>query len=298
MAKVLIVDDDAFQIEFLTRILQDEYEILCTRSGPEALEIAAREKPSLILLDVIMPLMDGFEVLHALKDSDETRRIPVILLTSMDDYDMEEQGLLLGAMDYIRKPYKERIVRARVRNQVRLYENQCLIESELALDSLTGVCNRRDFQQRRRELWERAKAEGVPLSFMIFDIDYFKRVNDTYGHMTGDMVLTALSKVFKDTVSDSADGYIARYGGEEFARFLYNAPAEDGAALAEKIRTGVKALGLPNEYSDVCPVVTISGGGTTLIPDDADDLDAFLAQADSNLYSAKEAGRDRIVWND
>lgn len=296
MDKILIIDDNIFEITVLSDILKHKHEIISAQNGQDGYELAIKESPALILLDIVMKGMDGFDTLQLLKSNSSTMHIPVIFLTAVDNEEIEERGFLAGVVDYIRKPYNPNIVRARINTQINIYNYRCMIEEQLSIDGLTGIHNRRDFKTKSAQFWALAKAEQVPLSFMILDIDFFKKVNDTYGHMTGDTVLIRMAGLLKDTIHEDSSHYIARYGGEEFVVFLYNTDAEEGKKWAQKICDNMKALNIPNENSEVCPYVTLSIGGNTAIPTDSDQIENFIIQADQNLYSAKRNGRNQVVW--
>lgn len=295
MEKVLIVDDSKLDVKVLADILKDEYEVITAHTGEEGLKKANEEMPILILLDIVMPVMDGFQILKELKNTESTKEIPVVFLTALSDEKTEEKGFLNGAIDYIKKPYNPHIVRARVRTHVKLYTYMRTIENQLSVDGLTGAYNRRAFEQHKHTLWERAKENGVPLSILIADIDYFKRVNDTYGHGEGDHVLkitvTEMRKILMEDVA-----YLARYGGEEFAILLYDKSVSEAQLIAEKMREGIRNLNIPNKNSDVCPYLTISIGGSTVVPGNDSSIEELLETADNMLYQAKKGGRNRTCW--
>lgn len=295
MEKVLVIDDSRLDVRVLEDILKDEYEILTALSGEEGLKRAMEEMPTLILLDIVMPVMDGFEILEKLKGTDSTKEIPVVFLTALSDENTEEKGFMKGAIDYIKKPFNPLIVRARVRTHVKLYRYMRTIESQMSIDVLTGAYNRRAFDKQRHELWKRAEEEGLPLSIFIADIDYFKRINDTYGHGEGDYVLkTAVSEMQK--LLDGQQAYLARYGGEEFAVLLYGRTAPEAEEIAENLRKGIRRLNIANVNSEVCPYVTISIGGCTQIPEKENKAADMLKAADSMLYLAKNNGRNQTCW--
>lgn len=295
MEKVLIIDDSRLDVMVLADILKEEYEVITALTGEEGLKKARKEMPVLILLDIVMPVMDGFQILEELKSTDLTKEIPVVFLTALADEKTEEKGFMKGAMDYIKKPFNPHIVRARVRTHVKLYLYMRTIESQMSVDGLTGAYNRRDFENRKLHLWEQAKKEAKPLSLFIADIDYFKRINDTYGHGEGDYVLkTAVTEMQKILLWEQA--YLARYGGEEFAVFLYDRTVKEAELLAETLREGIRKLNIPNIKSDVCPYLTISIGGCTQVPGENDNASDFVKMADSMLYEAKNSGRNRTCW--
>lgn len=296
MEKVLIIDDNGLALRILDDILRKKYKTILARSGEEGAELARREKPALILLDIIMQGMDGFATLEQLKGNETTMNIPVIFLTGLDDEVVEEKGLMMGAVDYIKKPYNPNVVMVRVRNQISMYQYRRTIETKMAMDGLTGVHNRSDFQQKKQNFWEQALCKKVSLSFFLLDIDFFKRVNDTYGHAIGDSVLCAVADILKLVVKEEKGGYVARYGGEEFGVFLLGASKTEAMGIAEEIRESIMKLGLPNVKSDVCPVVTVSIGGITSIPSEERKVDTMIEEADQYLYIGKKRGRNQVNW--
>lgn len=295
MEKVLIVDDSRLDVKVLADILKEEYEVITAHTGEEGLQKAKEEMPVLILLDIVMPIKDGFEILKELKNAENTKEIPVIFLTALTDEKTEEKGLLNGAVDYIKKPFNANIVRARVRTQVKLHLYMRTIENQLSVDSLTGAFNRRAFELHKVQIWNHAKVHHVPLSIFIADIDYFKRVNDTYGHGEGDHVLKTAVMEMRKKLNDEYT-YLARYGGEEFVAILHNKTVKEAQIIAEEIRESIRNLNIPNIKSDVCPYLTISIGGSTIVPTDESSVDELLETADSMLYEAKAGGRNRTCW--
>ncbi|MGN1148565.1 MAG: diguanylate cyclase [Lachnospiraceae bacterium] len=295
MDKVLIVDDSRLDVVVLADILKAEYDVITANSGEEGLEKAKAEDPVLILLDIIMPVMDGFEVLRRLKADTATMNIPVIFLTALSDEKIEEEGFMKGAIDYVKKPFNPHIVRARVRNHVKLYLYMRTIETQMSIDGLTGAYNRRAFDKQKYHLGEMAAKESKLLSVFILDIDYFKKVNDTYGHGEGDFVLKNVVNKIQEVVSKEP-AFLARYGGEEFAVLLYGKTADEAVEIAEQIRNAVYELQIPNTNSDVCPYLTVSIGGLTCMPEGNNTVDEMIEIADIMLYQAKNNGRNQTCW--
>lgn len=296
MEKLLIIDDNRLETYILSDILGEDYNIITANSGEEGLEKALQEVPAIILLDIVMPRMDGFEILKRLKDNELTKDIPVIFLTGLTDETTEEKGFLNGVVDYIRKPYNPNIVRARVSRHVQLYLYMKTIESKMQLDGLTGLYNRSAFETKLQNWWDKGKMQGVPISFCIVDIDYFKMVNDTYGHGEGDNVLRKAARAMESKLHKE-NQFVARYGGEEFAIVLYNAGEEEGKRLAEELRIRIKKLRIPNRNSKVTSVLTISIGGRTEIPTQYSSAEIMIEMADKMLYKAKENGRNQVCWS-
>lgn len=295
MNKILIIDDSVFAIAVLTDILKDTYEILSASNGIEGIDLAVREIPSLILLDVEMPDMDGFEVLKNLMDNEITKSIPVIFLTGIADPEYEEKGFLNGAVDYIAKPYHNNVVKVRVKTHVELAEYRNQLEKQLNMDLLTNVYNRRGMEEYLDKEWTRAILEKRSLTYIIVDIDYFKQVNDTYGHLEGDHALQQLARILKEALPREK-GCVARCGGEEFAFVLPDSSREEGQMLIDRVFLMLREKRIPNKNSIVSPILTISAGGISRIPDKNETQKDFINAADEMLYLSKTEGRNRVTW--
>lgn len=292
---LLIVDDEKQNRLLLTELFQDEYRIIQAKNGEQALERAQTHKPDLILLDVLMPEMDGMQVILELKRNDDTRNIPVIFITALDSRNDEEKGLNLGAVDYIAKPFHPPIVRVRVRNHMQLVQQRRLLEKLADLDGLTGIPNRRHFDSSYAAEWSRCQRSEKPLSLIIADVDLFKKYNDTLGHAAGDRILQEVASILRQGIRRPGD-LVARYGGEEFAILLPETGADDALQIAENIHQLLRNKALPHPASNISENITLSMGGATIIPKQGDiDLDFFIL-ADAALYQAKNMGRNRIQW--
>jgi len=290
---VLITDDEKFNLDILGNILSPVYNVLISKNGTRALELAAQNKPDLILLDVVMPDMSGFDVIVKLKESNDTVNIPVIFITGLSDPADEEKGFFLGAVDYITKPFNKAIVKARVNTHIKIIDQMRTIERIGLIDPLTKVSNRRGFENRFNAEWGRAVREQTPISFMLMDIDKFKVYNDTYGHQQGDTALQAFAQTASDTVNRAND-FVARWGGEEFVILLSNTDKKGAEEVAEHVRKNVEELTILTEDGDVTKV-TVSIGLNSVIPDQNTSPDEFMKKADQALYTAKETGRNRVV---
>ena len=295
MEKILVIDDSPVQSGFLSSILADDYESTICHTAEEGLEAAKEGGYSLILLDVIMPGMDGFALLQELKGTEITRHVPVILITSLSDVQYEERGLLLGAVDYITKPFKPVIVKARVNTHIQLYHYQMQFKERAMIDELTGVANRRRYEDESASRWREAIRFQIPFSICMFDIDKFKLYNDTFGHPAGDKVITAVAQTAASHFHRSTDLF-ARYGGEEFVAVFLGEQGASAFAFMKTVRQSVEDLHIPHN-SPVSPWVTISVGGVTLTPRRGDKLADNLKLADTMLYEAKRAGRNQVVWS-
>jgi diguanylate cyclase (GGDEF)-like protein len=290
---ILIVDDDSGNIEVLADLLESEYEVVFATSGAQALELVHRSAPDLVLLDVMMPGMDGYELCAHLKGDGETADIPVIFITGLDDAAAETRGLELGAVDYVTKPFSPAIVRMRVRNHMELKRSRDAITQLAITDGLTGLANRRRFDETLDLEYRRHSRSGGWFSLILLDIDHFKAFNDTYGHVAGDDCLRNVAGAVGAArrTSDLA----ARYGGEEFACILPETHERGAMTVAQAIQSGIRALAIPHGASSTTNRVTASlGVVSTLCSPAMTSLDVVTA-ADAALYRAKAEGRDRIV---
>ena len=290
---VLIVDDDGFNIAALTRILEDDYIIHVEKDGTDAVETAKRLLPELILLDVVMPKMNGFEVMARLKAMQVTSTIPVIFVTGLSNAQDEEKGLALGAADYIHKPFSPAIVKLRVRNQMQIIDQLRIINHLSVTDTLTGLFNRRHFNTRLNYEWNRAIREKNPLSILMIDVDNFKNYNDTYGHLQGDIVLKSIANVLKQHLMRTTD-MLARWGGEELAVLLPGTDLAGACIVAEKLRTAVESHQFM--HNGIATYITISIGINCAAPwEHISNAKRFVDEADKALYQAKKTGKNKFV---
>jgi diguanylate cyclase (GGDEF)-like protein len=293
---VLIVDDEPFNIKTLELVLGDEHELTFAMNGETALKMAQAEpQPDLILMDIVMPDMDGFEVCARLKQIEKTRNIPIIFLTAKWETSEEAKGLELGAVDYIRKPFSPPIIRARIRNHLELKKNRDLLENLSTLDGLTNIPNRRRFDEIFTLEWRRAARSNHPLSLLFIDIDHFKNYNDHYGHLAGDDCLKAVSRVLQSSLGRTAD-FVARFGGEEFIILLPDTGEGGCRHLAEAIRVAVENLRIEHLASPLTPHLTVSVGAVTCMKVSGYQQADLLDAADQQLYQAKQEGRNRICF--
>ena len=293
--RILIVDDEKMNLKVLADLLREEYRPVLARDGEQALQHAFGDAPpDLILLDVIMPQLGGYEVIKRLKENDRTKNIPVIFVTSLDSVVDEEYGLKLGAVDYITKPFSPPIVKIRVHNHLRIVHQYKLLDQLAYLDGLTEISNRRRFEEYFQREWARSARNGTPFSLAMVDVDFFKPYNDHYGHAMGDRTLQRIAKALDHALLRPAD-LIARYGGEEFIMLLPETDAFAAKAVAERALKAVAALNIPHQHSSAAPHVTVSIGLVTTRINGDITPQAFIAGADKNLYLAKEGGRNRVV---
>ncbi len=292
--KVLIVDDERFNINVLVDLLGADYDTMVAKNGVQALKrVQSATRPDLILLDIMMPAMDGYEVCRRLKGDPRTEDIPVIFISSLNQVGDEEKGLELGAIDYISKPISPALVRLRVRNHLRLKHQSDVLRDLSNFDGMTGIPNRRRFDQYLEQQWRHALSNELPLSLTLMDIDFFKLYNDHYGHIGGDDCLRQVAAALARATSRDTD-LVARYGGEEFVCVLPGTDARGAAIVGERLRNAVLELQIPHEHSTVAPYITMSLGVATRVPDPAESGTALVEQADRNLYIAKEQGRNRL----
>ena len=289
---VLVIDDEGSNIMALTHILSSDYIVYAAKNGQKGLEAAEKYLPDVILLDIIMPEMDGYAVISLLKNSEKTRDIPVVFITGLSNQADEEKGLSLGAADYISKPFSPAIVKLRVRNQIRMLNQLRIIEQVSMIDQLTSIPNRRGFDSRMDMEWIRAIRENTLISVLIMDVDKFKVYNDTYGHQQGDVCLQTVAKTISRSLNRPGD-FAARWGGEEFVVLLPGTDINGALKIAERIRKNISEVVICcADGTDT--TVTISIGVKTQAPSlDSSRLN-FINEADKALYKAKETGRNRV----
>ena len=293
--KILIVEDSMFNQLVLRNILESSYTLETADTAKKAFEKVRQFRPHLILLDIILPDANGFDILVTLKDSEETRDIPVIFITGLESDQDEEKGFLLGAVDYVKRPFKDAIIRARINTQIHIIKQIQTIEQLGLIDALTGIPNRRSFDLRIQFEWRRAIRDHTELSMLMLDIDKFKEYNDTYGHPQGDLMLQAVGKAIKSELKRSTDLFF-RYGGEEFAVLLANASIEDALAVAARLITRIAKTEVPCMINHVITKRTVSIGAATMLPTESDHISVLVAKADRMLYKAKQSGRNQVQF--
>jgi len=291
---ILIVDDIPHNIHLMNAILNDEYRLLFATNGPDALKIAKDWLPDLILLDVMMPEMDGFEVCRLLKQDDLLKDIPVIFVTALSEVVKESEGLKLGAIDYIRKPYNPDIIRLRVRNQLELKRARDELFFLSNVDRLTGIPNRRALDASLEKEMKRAVRTHRSIGLLMIDIDYFKDYNDHYGHVSGDDCLRRIAEAFRENLLRPGD-MVGRYGGDEFLCLLPEIPRDGILFVAEKLRKAVDGLAIPHAYSAASDKVTISIGALWKMPGKEDTVRSLIEAADKALYQTKQAGKNGVT---
>ena len=309
--KALLIEDTLTSATLVSHQLRKiGIEPIVARNGETGIELYKQEHPDLILLDIIMPGMDGFEVARRIRQLEQFGEwTPIIFLTARtSDADLEK-AISVGGDDYLIKPVSETVLAAKVRAMQRIAQmrfsllvltrklddaNQELTRLS-SLDGLTGISNRRQFDETLLREWRRLGRQGRPLSMLLCDVDYFKQFNDAYGHQVGDECLKAVARTLKDTLRRPAD-LVARYGGEEFAVILPDTEITGALQVAEAMRSAVEGLSITHSYSKGGNVVTISIGVASTTPSrTGSDSSVLLKRADDALYQAKQAGRNRIA---
>lgn len=315
--KILIVDDIPDNIFVIESILDgNDIDMVSANSGEEALALCATHSFALILLDVQMPGMDGFETAEVLRSISKTKRTPIIFVTA---YSKEEaavfRGYEVGAIDYLMKPIDPIVLRSKVQLFKELFEQLCIINQQseelqekirelqiikdendrldsLAIeDSLTGLLNRRGIDRFTTLHWKNCFRYSLPISFLLMDIDCFKKYNDNYGHLQGDITLQNVSRLLKKSIY-RPDDMLGRFGGEEFLICLPNTNNEDAIKIAERVHFNFSEQKLEHLYNHNVNYLTMSIGIYTVIPTDSSSIDKALENADKQLYLAKEAGRN------
>lgn len=294
-ARILVVDDERLNLNIMVSILSEDYEVIIAKSGEQALKRIEAQAPDLILLDITMPDMDGYMVFDRLDAIAGHRKIPVIFITSKRSPEEEIKGLKMGAVDYITKPFSPAILEVRVANQIESKRNKDELERLNRTDVLTGIANRRHFDEyfalRKKEL---ARSNST-LAIIMIDIDYFKQFNDCYGHGDGDDCLKVVANTLTDTLKRQTD-LVARYGGEEFVVILPATELSGATRCAQRLCEAISNLCIPHEKSNTSNYVTVSLGVAALTSDQREvTADSLLKLADKALYQAKTLGRNQCV---
>ena len=287
---ILLVDDDPGVIQALSRVLKPLGRLRFAMSGDDALRRMAQAVPDLVLLDAQMPGMSGFEVLDTLKADPALQDVPVMMVTSHTEETFEQAGLERGAADFVVKPIRPAIVLARARTQLRLKRATDQLRRLAATDALTGLVNRRGFDEALERAWRAALRHHQPLALLMVDVDHFKRYNDHYGHLQGDACLAAVARALVSILHRPGD-LACRYGGEEFAVLLPDTTRGGAEDVAAGMVQAVQALAMPHRGRGPEGVVSVSIGVSALeAPGVATPRD-LVAAADRALYAAKAAGR-------
>lgn len=309
--KVLVIEDTVTSAAVVCGWLTNMgLNALHAYDGEAGLEMFKNAHPDLVLLDIIMPGMDGFEVAHRIRQIEEDGAwTPIIFLTARADDSDLQRAIEVGGDDYLIKPVSEIVLRAKInamRRMAQMRESLRVLTLKLetanrelqrlsAVDGLTGIANRRSFDESLLREWRHCSRLGLSLSLLVLDVDLFKSFNDHYGHQKGDECLRRVAGALEKTIQRPND-MVARYGGEEFTAILPETEPEGAVAVAEAMRASVEGLGIKHARSSIAPVVTISVGAASLVPPRGDErgIPVFIKAADDALYRAKEAGRNRV----
>ncbi|WP_337881009.1 diguanylate cyclase [Rheinheimera sp.] len=316
-AMVLLVDDQALVGEIIRRMLlnQDGIDFHFCSDADKAMETALLIKPTVILQDLVMPGVDGLDLVRRYKIQDELKDVPVIVLSAKDEPAVKCSAFAAGANDYLVKlpdavellarlryhskaylalKQRDEMFKALRSSQQQLLETNLQLEKLMRSDALTGLFNRRHFDEYIETEWKRAAREQTPLSLLMIDVDYFKHYNDTFGHVAGDVTLQKIAQIIQANCFRPAD-LGARYGGEEFVVVLPNTDATGACLVAEKIRQQVQDIAIPHVKPKAGSVVTVSAGIACIQPDQEQDAVSLLQLADEALYQAKTAGKNRYA---
>ncbi len=291
--RLLVVGDQQPCIQTLQEPFHSDHDILVVRNGVQAFEMCRSSLPDLILLDVVMPNMEGLEVCRQLKTDPDTKDIPVILLISLDSPLVETKALEAGAADFITKPINPAVARARVSTYLTLKAQSDLVQSQVFVDGLTGVANRRRFDEGLEAEWRRCRRLITPLALLMIGIDNFNNYNNLYGHLAGDACLQEVTAILKRQLGRSHD-LLARYNGKKFACLLPDIYFDGARKKAESMVWAVRDRGLPHASSDTASFVTISIGVVVTVPGPDRHPNELLSIAEAQLSEAKRQGRNQV----
>jgi len=291
---ILVVDDTIANLDILVGLLS-EYDVIDTASGREALDIVEEEKVDLILLDIMMPDINGYEVCKKLKSNASTKDIPVVFITAKTDEKSIERAYSVGGSDYVTKPFRPKELLARINRELQLKSYQEELKLLASIDPMTKLYNRRYFNEITKNILEIERRNECELSLMILDIDKFKNINDTYGHHVGDEVIIFVADILRKDQRES--DVVCRYGGEEFVVLLPDTSLKNAVLVAEKIRKRIEedvvSIGSEESFQ-----TTVSIGVSQVDILNESNIEATLKRADKALYEAKNLGRNRVCKRD
>ncbi len=287
---ILIVDDDKPNRKMLKELLQEQAKIIFAKNGEQAKELARKHLPDLILMDVIMPDLSGFDVIETLKNDPDTMNISVIFITGLANNDDEARGFDLGGCDYIYKPFKSNIVIARVMMHLELIRQRKILDEIAHIDALTGVNNRRKLDMVLAEEVDVNQQENTTLLVAIIDIDFFKQFNDNYGHGAGDVALRQVGQALCEICQRPRD-FVARYGGEEFVLILPDCDQAGAESILSNLVQAIEDKMIKHEFSSISNLLTISMGAVVVQSSMPATVNNIMKQADCLLYQAKNKGR-------
>ncbi|WP_066351803.1 GGDEF domain-containing response regulator [Aliarcobacter skirrowii] len=297
-ATILIVDDMSTNLMMLSDILKDDYNIKISKTGEKAIELCKNLDIDLVLLDIEMPLMNGYEVCKNLKNYEKTKNIPIIFVSAKNSEEDEEYGLNLGAIDYISKPFSKVIIKARVKNQIKLKQKTELLEKLSNYDGLTNIKNRRYFDDRLTQVYKDSKIKNTNLALMMIDIDFFKPYNDNYGHGKGDEALKIVAKTLENSILNTLDrpnDLVARYGGEEFVVLLSNIDLKELEEISNRLVKAIRDENIEHKFSKVASYLTISLGAVLYKSSNDLSIASIMKSADEALYEVKQKSRDNFL---
>lgn len=292
---ILVVDDMTTTLLLIHDLLKDTYEVKIAKSGTKALEIL--ESPNdidLILLDIEMPDINGYDVCKRIKNNETIKNIPIIFITGRTSQEDEEYGLNLGAIDYITKPFNKAIVKLRIKNYLNLKIKNDMLEKLSMYDGLTNIRNRRFFDETFEKTFNEIKRDKKSLAVLMIDIDFFKPYNDNYGHGQGDETLRKVAKALEKTIKRASD-FVARYGGEEFVILLKDINKDGVEAVANNLLNAVRELKITHEFSKIENYVTVSIGASFYNSSSDITKLELLLKADETLYNVKNSGRNNFA---
>ena len=298
---ILVVDDDPTSLELIKMILTEEYTVKIATSGHSALTIAnSSHPPSLILLDVLMPDMDGYEVLKQLKEKQKTAQVPVIIVSAQSDGLNELRGLNLGAVDYISKPISSAILKMRITNQLKIIEQLKALEATSHIDPVTQIANRRHFDFMVENEWGRTQRANLPLSLALISVDHLKWYTEHHGHTESNHLLTEIASLLCNCIQRGGD-FAARSGYDTFLLLLPDTDAAGGRTLLETIQKKVASLVASFPESTVAKCASFSVGGVTVNPNPSYSMISpaeAVDQATLMLFQAQNAGYNRVLWSE
>lgn len=294
-AKILVIDNERLSIQLLFEGLNDEYSILAASNGVSGLQIAREQKPDLILLDIVLGDLSGYEICKALKQDPATSNIPIIFVTGQDSAEDELAGLELGAVDYFKKPFSLPLARVRVRKQIELKQKTDLLEQLSFVDSLTGIANKRQFDEKIEKAIRYAARNHRGLSLLMIDIGSFKTYSEQHGQFVGDLALKKVASILQRGAARPLD-FVARYGGEAFAVLLIDSGPEESKLLAEKLRSSIECANIAYENSDK-KYLSVSIGVSHVDAHHAIDIKVndIIKEVNNCLYAAKLAGTNKVI---
>lgn len=294
---ILCIDDESVNLKVLASIFKDHYNVIACKSAKQGFQRALNENPDIILLDILMPEENGFELMAKLKQHPQLTNIPVIFITGLQDAEDEEKGLMMGACDYIQKPFNYGIVRARVNTHLEIVRQRNLLQKFALFDSLTELPNRRKWQQDSVDYWLSAKSAQTAMVYGIVDVDHFKKYNDYYGHQQGDVALRKIANTIRRTLFEFG-GAVFRCGGEEFYfYFPGNQQFSDEVTLTACLKS-IENLAIPHLAISPNCLVSVSIGAVRAIPSDNNSVEKVMKQADERLYLVKNSDRNGVSYLD